>query len=181
MNISITNIWKHKAKLLALKSYDQCRVCHTSQLICRANQLTGFYIMVTLAFNELRQSVSLNFLWIFWFWDKYNEIFKKVEISLFQPQWPKLFEKGRGLFVRSTIVDLGFLMQHVTRKIPKIIYFINLHSSSFNIDMEITHNHEVFADQASFTFTPAEIWNSLDNRFAPNAPFLYPWKHQKMS
>ena len=128
--------------------------------------------MVTLAFNELRQSVSLNFLWIFWFWDKYNEIFKKVEISLFQPQWPKLFEKGRGLFVRSTIVDLGFLMQHVTRKIPKIIYFINLHSSSFNIDMEITHNHEVFADQASFTFTQAEIWNSLVNRFVPNAPLL---------
>ena len=25
----------------------------TSQLICRANQLTGFYMMATLAFNEL--------------------------------------------------------------------------------------------------------------------------------
>ena len=26
----------------------------TSQLICRANQLTGFYMMATLVFNKLR-------------------------------------------------------------------------------------------------------------------------------
>ena len=42
--------------------------------------------------------------------------------------------------MRSTIVDLGFLIEHVKRMIPKIIYFINLHSSSFDIDMEITYN-----------------------------------------
>ena len=29
------------------------RHIETSQLICRANQLTGFYMMATLAFNEL--------------------------------------------------------------------------------------------------------------------------------
>ena len=32
------------------------QICHnteTSQLICSANQLTGFYMMTTLAFNEL--------------------------------------------------------------------------------------------------------------------------------
>ena len=28
-------------------------IVETSQLICSANQLTGFYIMATLAFNEL--------------------------------------------------------------------------------------------------------------------------------
>ena len=30
-----------------------CHHIETSQLICRANQLTGFYMMVTYAFNEL--------------------------------------------------------------------------------------------------------------------------------
>ena len=35
--------------------------CHhigTSQLICRANQLTSFYMMTTLAFNELTKTGS---------------------------------------------------------------------------------------------------------------------------
>ena len=34
----------------------KCQGCHhiePSQLICRVNQLTGFYMMATLAFNEL--------------------------------------------------------------------------------------------------------------------------------
>ena len=31
----------------------------TSQLICRANQLPGFYMMATLAFNELMLECSL--------------------------------------------------------------------------------------------------------------------------
>ena len=31
-----------------------CYQIETSQLICRANQLTCFYMMATLAFNELR-------------------------------------------------------------------------------------------------------------------------------
>ena len=31
-----------------------CHHVETSQLISRANQLAGFYMMVTLAFNELR-------------------------------------------------------------------------------------------------------------------------------
>ena len=33
------------------------QICHhleTSQLICRTNQLTGFYRMATVGFNELR-------------------------------------------------------------------------------------------------------------------------------
>ena len=30
-----------------------CHHIETSQLICRANQLTGFYLMITLTFNEL--------------------------------------------------------------------------------------------------------------------------------
>ena len=32
----------------------------TSLLICRANQLAGFYMMTTLAFNELRTFEHLN-------------------------------------------------------------------------------------------------------------------------
>ena len=34
----------------------------TSQLICRANQMTGFYIMATLAFNELMQIANGNLI-----------------------------------------------------------------------------------------------------------------------
>ena len=30
-----------------------CHYIETSQVICRANQLTGFYMMPTLVFNEL--------------------------------------------------------------------------------------------------------------------------------
>ena len=30
-----------------------CHPIETSQIICIANQLTGFYMMATLAFNEL--------------------------------------------------------------------------------------------------------------------------------
>ena len=39
-----------------------CQSCHhidTSQLISRPNQLTGFYMMATMAFNELN--------WLFWY------------------------------------------------------------------------------------------------------------------
>ena len=38
------------------------QICHhieTSQLICKASQLTGFYMMATLAFNELMGSNHL--------------------------------------------------------------------------------------------------------------------------
>ena len=31
-----------------------CHHIETSQLVCRANQLTGFYMVSTLAFNELK-------------------------------------------------------------------------------------------------------------------------------
>ena len=37
----------------------KCQNCHyveTTQLICFANQLTGLYMMATLAFNELMHS-----------------------------------------------------------------------------------------------------------------------------
>ena len=39
----------------------KCQCCphiETSQLICTANQLTGFYMRATLAFNELISSVT---------------------------------------------------------------------------------------------------------------------------
>ena len=36
----------------------------TSQLICSANQLTGFYMMGTLAFNELRAAHTAGFEWL---------------------------------------------------------------------------------------------------------------------
>ena len=42
--------------LLALLIKRQsCRYIETNQLICFANQLTGFYMMATLAFNELSE------------------------------------------------------------------------------------------------------------------------------
>ena len=41
------------------KFINPLKVCYqieTSQLICRANRLTGFYIMATFGFNSLRKS-----------------------------------------------------------------------------------------------------------------------------
>ena len=40
-------------KLTQLIKHQSCHHIETSQLICRANQLTGLYMMLTLAFNEL--------------------------------------------------------------------------------------------------------------------------------
>ena len=41
------------------------RLCHhyieTIQLICIANQSTGFYVMATLAFNELKLCIQIRF------------------------------------------------------------------------------------------------------------------------
>ena len=37
----------------------------TSQLICTANQLTGFYMRATLAFNELMQEANKNAKFMF--------------------------------------------------------------------------------------------------------------------
>ena len=39
--------------LVQLIKRQSCYHTETSQLICRVNQLTGFYMMATLAFNEL--------------------------------------------------------------------------------------------------------------------------------
>ena len=36
-------------------------IIETSQIICRANQFTGFYMMGTLAFNELKLSAKFRF------------------------------------------------------------------------------------------------------------------------
>ena len=35
-----------------------CHYIETSQLICRANQLAGFYVLATLAFNELITTIQ---------------------------------------------------------------------------------------------------------------------------
>ena len=35
----------------------------TNQLICRADQLTGFYMTTTLAFNELNEMLVIFFPW----------------------------------------------------------------------------------------------------------------------
>ena len=40
-----------------------CDHIETSQLICRANELTGFYMMATLAFNELMLINPVNNQW----------------------------------------------------------------------------------------------------------------------
>ena len=50
------------SQILAVVSFKliKCQSCHhieTNQLICRANQLGGFFMMATLAFNELRTTL----------------------------------------------------------------------------------------------------------------------------
>ena len=42
------------AKEPQLIKRQSCHHIETSQLSCKANQLTGFYMMATLAFNELK-------------------------------------------------------------------------------------------------------------------------------
>ena len=37
-----------------------CHHIETSQLICRASQLTGFYVMATLALNDLKHFFNIN-------------------------------------------------------------------------------------------------------------------------
>ena len=47
---------KKKSQIVPQRLLFQKQSCHhieTSRLICSANQLTGFYMMATLAFNEL--------------------------------------------------------------------------------------------------------------------------------
>ena len=39
-----------------------CPYIETSQLICRANQLTGFYMTVTVVFNELTSQNSRKYI-----------------------------------------------------------------------------------------------------------------------
>ena len=49
-NVSIT---------IQLVKRQSCHHTETSQLICRANKLTGFYMTATLAFNELIRKTSI--------------------------------------------------------------------------------------------------------------------------
>ena len=66
LDLNQWNRWKSACKSIVtdvLYLPIKCQSCHhieTSQLICRASQLTGFYMMATLAFNELR--ITANFL-----------------------------------------------------------------------------------------------------------------------
>ena len=48
---------------LQLVKRQSCHHIETSQLICSANQLTGFYMIAILAFNELNPT---NLLKVFW-------------------------------------------------------------------------------------------------------------------
>ena len=54
--------------------YQCCPHIETSQLICSANHLTGFYMMETLAFNELIQLIQ-SAIW------RFNVTFKNLFIS----------------------------------------------------------------------------------------------------
>ena len=49
-----------KALILIALTYKRRIYYHieTSQLICSANQLTGFYMMATLAFNQLKTTIQ---------------------------------------------------------------------------------------------------------------------------
>ena len=55
--VTIRQLLRYSAVLRFQKS--RCHHIETSQLICSANRLTGFYMMAILAFNELNED------WIF--------------------------------------------------------------------------------------------------------------------
>ena len=48
---TVTNAFNRLYKLI---KHQSCHHIETSQLICSPNHLTGFYMMATSAFNELR-------------------------------------------------------------------------------------------------------------------------------
>ena len=56
LQITLHSCLKFLVSILLIKR-QSCHHTETSQLICRANQLTGFYMMATLAFNELRKQI----------------------------------------------------------------------------------------------------------------------------
>ena len=49
----------HLVNFLKLNKSQSCYHIETSQLICPTNQVTGFYMMATLAFNELKESFDV--------------------------------------------------------------------------------------------------------------------------
>ena len=58
-----TEFWHHLRRnvcrsYIKLIKRQSCYHIETSQLICRVNQLTGFYMMVTVVFNELIYFIS---------------------------------------------------------------------------------------------------------------------------
>ena len=52
-NIQKRIFTKYSVDHLQLIKYQSCHYIETSQLICSANQFTGFYMIATLEFNEL--------------------------------------------------------------------------------------------------------------------------------
>ena len=48
-------------KTSSINSLNGCHHIETSRLICRANQLTGFYVMASLAFNKLISNKKKDF------------------------------------------------------------------------------------------------------------------------
>ena len=66
-------------------------------MICRANQLTGFYIMATLAFNELSNTNS------------HHKQQKQVKHNILEPQWRQLI---KGLFSFSQLFNSLITLTH---------------------------------------------------------------------
>ena len=54
----LTSTVRQKVIYISLIKPQSCHHIETSQLICREKQLTGFYIMATLAFNELNKPAT---------------------------------------------------------------------------------------------------------------------------
>ena len=60
-----------------------CYQIETSQLICRANQLTCFYMMATLAFNELRIHWRLSMILKTSDKSEWSNVFRCVSVYIF--------------------------------------------------------------------------------------------------
>ena len=56
--------WEEMSQTYSVLTHQHQSYCYkeTSQLICRANQLTGFYMMATLAFNKFINTTMHNYL-----------------------------------------------------------------------------------------------------------------------
>ena len=95
---------------------------HISQLICNANQLTGFYMRGTLVFNQVSHDFTKSYrgLWIFYLWFRHGHwkhyhrgVLKNVFFVTFLRKHPS----RRSILVKFQTENVQFYSKRTQRDI----------------------------------------------------------------